>query len=104
VSLTPAVAELLLTAERLLTVDLVDLAEAKYRQAAAAAPRASAPVVGLARCALARGDDHEAWRLAARAHGLDPADDMARRMEARMAEILRTRGETPGRPSPARGR
>lgn len=95
--------ELLLQADRLLTVDMLDQAEAIYRRVAQSDPGSSAAVVGLARCALARGDDHGAWRLAARAHALDPADDMARRMEARMAEILRSRGETPGRPQPVRG-
>ncbi|MFN8623257.1 MAG: hypothetical protein U0869_21170 [Chloroflexota bacterium] len=92
-----SVDEELLKAERLLTVDLVDPADAIYRRIAAAEPRNADAIVGMARCALARGDDHEAYRLAARAHAMDPGHDMARRMEARMAEILRTRGEVPGK-------
>lgn len=88
--------ELLLQADRLLTVDLVDAADAIYRKVAEADPRNAIAVVGMARCALARGDDHEAYRLAARALAIDPQNDMARRMEARLDEVLRTRGEVPG--------
>ena len=88
--------EELLKADRLLTVDLVDQADAIYRRVAAADPRNVDALVGMARCALAREDDHEAYRLAARAHDQDPAHDMARRMEARLYEVLATRGEQPG--------
>jgi hypothetical protein len=90
------VIELLLQADRLLTVDLVDAADAIYRKVADTDPRNAIAVVGMARCALARGDDHEAYRLAARARAIDPQNDMARRMEARLDEVLRTRGEVPG--------
>jgi hypothetical protein len=58
-------------------------------------------VVGLARCALARGEDRKAYALAARALAIDPENDMARRMEARMAEVLTYRGEA--LPDPATG-
>jgi hypothetical protein len=88
--------ERLLQAERLLLVDLVDRAEALFRAVAEDDPRNVDALIGVARSALARGDDHEAYRIAARAHALDPAHDMARRMEARMAEVLRTRGDVPG--------
>lgn len=88
--------ELLLQADRLLTVDMVDPADAIYRKVAEADPHNAIAVVGMARCALARGDDHEAYRLAARALRIDPQNDMARRMEARLDEVLRTRGEVPG--------
>jgi hypothetical protein len=87
------VIELLLQADRLLTVDMVDRAEAIYRSVAEQDPRNAAATVGLARCALARGEDREAYRLAALAHELDPDDDMARRMTLRMAEVLAYRGE-----------
>jgi tetratricopeptide (TPR) repeat protein len=90
------VIEMLLQADRLLTVDLVDQADAIYRRVAEQDPRNAIAVVGLARCALARGDDQEAYRLAARALDIDPENDMARRMTARMAEVLAYRGETPG--------
>ncbi len=88
--------ELLLQADRLLTVDLVDQADAIYRRVAEQDPRNAIAVVGMARCALARADDHEAYRLAARALEIDPRNEMARRMEARLREVLETRGETPG--------
>ncbi len=94
--------ELLLQADRLLTVDMVDQADAIYRRVSEQDPRNAIAVVGLARCALARGHDQEAYRLAAHAHELDPDDDMARRMTARMAEILAYRGE-PVDPAPPTG-
>jgi tetratricopeptide (TPR) repeat protein len=86
--------ELLLQADRLLTVDLVDQAESTYQRVADQDPNNAIAVVGLARCALARGRDRDAYALAARALAIDPENDMARRMEARMAEVLTYRGET----------
>ena len=86
--------ELLLQADRLLTVDLVDQAQSTYQRVADQDPNNAIAVVGLARCALARGDDQGAYALAARALAIDPENDMARRMEARMAEVLTYRGET----------
>ncbi|MCY7418722.1 MAG: tetratricopeptide repeat protein [Chloroflexi bacterium] len=98
--------ELLLQADRLLTVDMVDQAQATYQRVADQDPNNAIAVVGLARCALARGEDRDAYALAARALIIDPENDMARRMEARMAEVLTYRGETlpavaavPGRPA-----
>jgi len=85
--------ELLLQADRLFTVDLVDQAEAIYRRVAEQDPRNAIAVVGLARCALAREDDREAYQLAAKALAIDPRNDMARRMEARLSEIFASRGE-----------
>ena len=85
--------ELLLQADRLLTVDMVEQADAIYRRVAEHDPQNAIAVVGMARCALARADDQEAYRLAARALVIDPENDMARRMEARLREVLTTRGE-----------
>ncbi len=85
--------EMLLQADRLLNVDQVDQAQATYQRVADQDPRNAIAVVGLARCALARGEDREAYALAARALAIDPENDMARRMEARMAEVLTYRGE-----------
>ena len=93
--------EQLLQADRLLAVDQVDAAEAIYRRVADLDPRNAIAVVGLARCALARGDERHAHELASRALAIDPANDMARRMEARLAEILGTRGNDVTRPETA---
>jgi thioredoxin-like negative regulator of GroEL len=97
------VIELLLQADRLLNVDMVDQAEAIYRRVAEQDPRNAIAVVGLARCALARGDDREGYRLMSRALTIDPQNDMARRLEARLAETLAARGEVVERPAQARG-
>lgn len=95
--------EQLLQADRLLKVDQVDAAESIYGHVAELDPRNAMAVVGLARCALAKGDDRRAHALASRALGIDPQDDMARRMEARLAEILTVRGDRVERPAAAGG-
>ena len=86
--------EVLLQAERALSVGLVDQAERLYRQAAAADPRNSIAVVGLARVALERADDARALQLAWRAQAIDPENVAAARLAARMEEVLTARGET----------
>lgn len=86
--------ELLLQAERALAVGLVDHAERLYRQAIAADPRNSIAVVGLARVALERADDVEAYRLAKRALGIDPENVAALRLTGRLEEVYAHRGET----------
>ncbi len=85
--------ELLLGAERALTAGLVDQAERLYRQAADGDPQNSIAVVGLARVALERGDEPEAWRLARRALGIDPENVAAQRLAGRLEEIWAYRGE-----------
>jgi hypothetical protein len=90
--------ELLLQADRTLTMGLVDQAERLYRQAAEADPLNAIAVVGLARVAVERGDDLGAWELAVRALQIDPENASAIRLEARTAEILATRGEPVERP------
>jgi tetratricopeptide (TPR) repeat protein len=97
------VIELLLQADRLLNVDMIDQAEAIYRRVAEQDPRNAIAVVGLARCALARGDDREGYRLMSQALTIDPEYDMARRLEARLAETLAARGESVERPPAAEG-
>jgi len=92
------VIEQILQADRLLTVDRVEQARDMYTRIAELDPGNAIAVVGLARCALADGDDRAAHELAARALRLDPENDMARRMEARLAEILATRGDPVARP------
>jgi tetratricopeptide (TPR) repeat protein len=89
------VIEILLAAERALTVGMVDRAEQLYRQAAEADPRNSIAVVGLARVALERADEDEALALARRALGIDPENDAARRMVARLEEVRAHRGAVP---------
>jgi thioredoxin-like negative regulator of GroEL len=93
------VIEQILQADRLLTVDRVAQARDMYAKVVELDPRNAIAVVGLARCALAEGDDRGAYALAAEALLIDPENDMARRMEARLAEILATRGEAVERPS-----
>lgn len=84
--------ELLLQAEGALSVGLLDRAETLYRQVAAADPRNSIAVVGLARVALERSDEVAALTQARRALQIDPENDAARRMVRRLEEILRHRG------------
>ena len=91
--------ERMLEAERDLAVGLVDRAEEIYRGLAEGDARNAVAVVGLARCALERGDEHRAYELAVRALAIDPDDAAALRMEARLSEVLATRGERVERPA-----
>jgi Tfp pilus assembly protein PilF len=95
------VIEQILQADRYLQVDQVEKARDAYQKVVDLDPANAIAVVGLARCALAEGDDQEAHQLAARALEIDPENDMARRMEARLSEILATRGEPVERPGVA---
>ena len=80
--------ELLLQAERALSVGLLDRAETLYRQVARADPRNSIAVVGLARVTLDRGDDEGALVLARRALAIDPENVAAQRMVTRLEEVI----------------
>jgi tetratricopeptide (TPR) repeat protein len=86
------VIEALLQAERLLVVGLVDQAERIYLGALEQDPLNAIAVVGLARVALERNDDELAYREAKRALDIDPQNAAAIRLEARLGEVLRTRG------------
>jgi thioredoxin-like negative regulator of GroEL len=88
------VIELLLEAERALSFGRVDRAEQLYRQVAAADPGNSIAVVGLARVALEHADDAGAYLLAQQALTIDPENEAAQRLVARLDEVMRTRGET----------
>jgi hypothetical protein len=85
--------ELLLQAERALSVGLIDQAERLYRQAADNDPLNAIAVVGLARVALERADDATAYREARRALVIDPENVAARRLVARLEEVFAARGQ-----------
>jgi Tfp pilus assembly protein PilF len=95
------VIEQILQADRYLQVDQVEQARGVYQKVVDLDPGNAIAVVGLARCALADGDDQQAHALASKALEIDPENDMARRMEARLSEILATRGEPVDRPGAA---
>jgi hypothetical protein len=97
------VIELLLEAERALSFGRVDRAEEIYRQVVESDPRNSIAVVGLARVALERTDDLGAYLLARRALRIDPENDAALRLAARLEEVLATRGEPVEDPLPQHG-
>jgi tetratricopeptide (TPR) repeat protein len=92
------VIEQILQADRYLQVDQVEKARNVYQKVVDMDPGNAIAVVGLARCALAEGEDGQAYELASRALEIDPENDMARRMEARLSEILATRGAPVERP------
>ena len=79
--------ELLLQAERALSVGLLEQAEILYTQVAEADPRNSIAVVGLARVALERGDEPTALELSRRALTIDPQNAAAQRMVERLEEV-----------------
>ena len=85
--------DLLLEAERALSVGLLDRAETLYRQVTNVDPRNSIAVVGLARVALDRGEDEKALELARKAVAIDPENPAAQRMVTRLEEIIDWRGE-----------
>ena len=94
--------ELLLEAERALSFGRVDEAERLYRQVATADPANSIAIVGLARVALEHADDAGAYVLARQALTIDPENEAAQRLVARLDEVMRTRGETvPEQPAAA---
>ena len=84
--------EILLQAERALSMGMLDQAERMYRQAADADPRNSIAVVGLARVALERGDEPAAWRFSKEALEIDPENVAASRLAERLEEVWAYRG------------
>src|ERR1044072_3420579 len=97
--------EILLQAERALSVGLLDRAETLYRQVAKADPQNSIAVVGVARVTLDRGDQAGALKLASQAAGHRPREpggrthgDAARR-DPRIPRRVGTAGGRYGRPA-----
>ena len=85
--------ELMLEAERAMGIGLFDKAERLYRQVVDADPKNSIAVTGLARVALERGDQREAYVLARKALSIDPENPVAAHLAHRMGEQLQIRGE-----------
>lgn len=90
--------EVLLQAERLLVHGMVDKAEEMFRRVAEQDPQNAIAVVGLARVALERGDDHLAYETALAALEIDRQNVAALRLEARLSEVFATRGTPVDRP------
>ena len=95
--------ELLLQAERNLAMGLLDHAERLYFQVHDADPRNAIALVGLARVAVERGQDAEAYALAGQALKVDPDNPAARTIVVRLREVLGARGEAVELPAAARG-
>lgn len=95
----PETRDLLLDGERLLLFGLIDRAEAAFQRARSGDRPSAAALVGLSRVELERGDDAGAYRFAVEALAVDPDDEAALRMEARLSEVLAVRGEPVERPA-----
>lgn len=78
--------ELLLEAERALDEGRLEEARKRYEQVVASDPRNAIAMVGLARVALARGDDQTAATHIDRALSTDPDNAVARRHAAELGQ------------------
>lgn len=85
--------ELLLQAEQVLALGLLDDAERIYRVAIERDPNNPIAIVGLSRVALERGDERTALALARTALRVDPESATALRMRDRLEEVIAHRGE-----------
>lgn len=94
--------EPLLQAERLLMVGLLDQAEGIYARVTEQDPRNTIAVMGLARVALARGDEESALGHARRALRIDPQNPAARAIETRLSELLGRDASSAGVPQSER--
>jgi len=104
--------ELLLEAERSLSMGRFDEAGRLYRLVADADPHDAIALVGLARVAAERADDTGALVYARRALALDPENTAAGRLVERLTDLAAERGSAPpergtdptdASPSPRRG-
>jgi hypothetical protein len=95
--MTPS--ERLLQADRLLIVGLTEQARAIYREVLEGDPDNARAIVGLANAEVELGNDRAAYDLAVRALRLDRSNDVARRLEARLAEVMANRGQPVQRPA-----
>lgn len=86
-------------AEIALTSGRLDRAESLFRERLETEPRDVLAITGLAQVEIERGNDRRACEIARWALALDPGDDLAGRLVARLEEVMRYRGETP--PAPA---
>ncbi len=84
--------ELLLEAERALSVGMLDQAERLYRQVVAADAHNAIALVGLARIAIERGDEESALALGEQALAIDRDNGAARRLVDRLNEVRAHRG------------
>lgn len=91
--------EALLQAERMLVHGMIDQAERIYSNAVQQDPRNAIAVVGLARIALERGDEHLAYDRACSALEIDSHNAAALRLEARLSEVFAARGDDVSRPT-----
>jgi thioredoxin-like negative regulator of GroEL len=91
--------ERLLQADRLLVVGMIDQARALFSDVLAAEPGNARALVGLANCEIELGHDRAAYDLCVRALTIDRTNDVARRMEARLAEVMAMRGQPVQRPA-----
>ncbi len=85
--------ELLLQAEQVLALGLLDEAERLYWLAAEGDPNNAIAIVGLSRVALERGDERTALAFARKALEIDPESATATRMRDRLEEVIDHRGD-----------
>ncbi|MHB8460228.1 MAG: hypothetical protein ACYDAK_11530 [Candidatus Limnocylindrales bacterium] len=86
--------EILLQAERTLSMGRLDEAERLYRLVADADPRDAIALVGLARVAAERADDARALGYARQALALDPQNPAAGRLVERLTDLAAERAPT----------
>ncbi len=84
--------ELMLQAERALSMGMVDRAEQLYWQAIETDSRNGIAIVGLAKVAIERGDDATALLFARKALEIDPENGAAQRITKRLEEAAAERG------------